>query len=143
MVSEAERYGVLDDLFRAAGGSLTTELTRAANNILASRLLEQAKGRRVRHTVQAPDGLIVAAPGQIVTSAVVERARQFDQEESLLVAVGLTPAEAARAGAKDNFASTREQMQEGFSQLSDTASSLVDNLQRQCERWALAIATTT
>jgi len=135
MVSEAERYGVLDDLFRAAGGSLTTELTRAANNILASRLLEQAKGRRVRHTVQTPDGLIVAAPGQIVTSAVVDRARQFDQEESLLVAVGLTPAEAARAGAKDNFASTREQMQEGFSQLSDTASSLVDNLQRQFSVW--------
>jgi uncharacterized protein YrrD len=109
MIEQAEQCGVLDQLFRAAGGSLTSELSRAVNTIIATRMIEQAIGRRVHHTVRTEDGLIVAASGQIVTEQVLERARAHQQEPALLDAVGLTPSEAIRSSAGTTLAESGEQ----------------------------------
>ena len=93
----AEHWGVLDDLYRATGGRLTTELAQQANGVMASRVVEQAKGLRVAQTVRNREGLIVAAPGQIVTDTVINRAKTHHQERALLDAVGLTTGEAIRS----------------------------------------------
>ena len=87
----AESAGVLDELYRATGGRITEELTRRADGLAASQVVEQAQGRRVLQTVRTAEGLIVAAPGQIVTERVIEQAKRYHQEQSLLQAVGLTP----------------------------------------------------
>lgn len=91
-VEAAERHNALDRLYRAAGGSFAAHI--------AAPTLEQAKGRRARELVRAEQGVIVAAPGQIVTDQVIERARRFDKEAALLQAVGLAPGDAARESAQ-------------------------------------------
>jgi ABC-type Fe3+-hydroxamate transport system substrate-binding protein len=47
-------------------------------------------GRRVNQVVRTEHGLIIAAPGQIVTEQVVNRARTYQKEEELIEAVGLS-----------------------------------------------------
>jgi uncharacterized protein YrrD len=75
-----------------AGGKFSEQ----AENTVAGFTVEQAEGRRVQHSVQANEGSIVAAPGQIVTEQVIERAKIYHREQALLQAVGLSPTDAAR-----------------------------------------------
>jgi len=75
--------------------------------------VEQAQGRRVQRAVQTDEGLYVAAPGQIVTEAVIEKAQQYGQEAALLEAVGLTVGEAVRTEAQDWLAQSGEKLQTG------------------------------
>jgi uncharacterized protein YrrD len=86
----AESQGALDRLYRAAGGRLRDELSRKADGLAASYAVEQAQGRRVMQTVRTPEGLIVAAPGQIVTPRVIEQAKRYHRQSELLQAVGLS-----------------------------------------------------
>lgn len=86
----AESEGVLDELYRATGGRITEELARKADELAAGQVVEQAEGRRVEQAVRTAEGFIVAAPGQIVTKRVIEQAKRYHQEQSLLQAVGLT-----------------------------------------------------
>jgi uncharacterized protein YrrD len=131
---KAEQAGILDQLYRAAGGSVTQKVgenlqitaqaaneqvktaadqageklrdakrdaTLSATNVIASYTVDQAKGRRVQQIVRTREGLIVAAPGQIVTDRVIERAKLYRQEYALLQAVGLSTTGAAHARAND------------------------------------------
>jgi uncharacterized protein YrrD len=83
------------DTTQTAGEKLE-EARRGAASSVAGLAVEQAEGRRVQYLVQSNEGLIVAAPGQIVTPIVIERAKTHHREQELLQAVGLSPNEAAR-----------------------------------------------
>lgn len=123
LAEEAQRLGILDQVYRATGGSLTVGINRQLQNATAqaeshlqmaaqrgnaalSQLaaqagIEQARGRRVQRMVRGEDGMIIAAPGQIVTDRVIERAKISNCEVSLLDAVGLQPTEATRYRASE------------------------------------------
>ncbi len=124
LAEEAQRLGILDQVYRATGGSLTVGINRqlqnataqaesnlqmatqrgsiALSNLAARAGIEQAKGRRVRQMVRSEDSMIIiAAPGQIVTDRVIEQAKSYNREAALLDSVGLQPTEATRDRAND------------------------------------------
>ncbi|NJM68787.1 MAG: hypothetical protein HC862_00420 [Scytonema sp. RU_4_4] len=133
IADEAERQGVLDQLFRAAGGSLSTELSNLADSFLAGHVVEQALGRRVHRIVQTHEALVVAAPGQIVTPQVIERARTYGQEQALLNAVGLTSTEAVYSNANRKFTDTSELVLDGVIQMRENANTLLVVLRERFE----------
>ena len=96
MANSAEHSGVLDELYRATGGSLSERVSQRAENAVAGFTVEQAQGRRVQNLIQNNEGSIIAAPGQIVTQQVIERAKIYHREQALLQAVGLSTIDAAR-----------------------------------------------
>jgi uncharacterized protein YrrD len=107
IADSAEDLGVLDELYRATGGSLTgvladnlnettNNLTDRFGNAAAGLTIDQAKGRRVSQVVRSPEGPIIAASGQIVTDQVIERAKIYHQEQALLEAAGLSVANVVR-----------------------------------------------
>ena len=113
IAENAEQLGVLDELYRATGGSVRDQLALRADNAAASYVVEEARGYRVQQTVRARSGFIVAAPGQIVTETVIERAKLYHAERELLNAVGLSTSSAIRDRATgtaslvgDRFSST-------------------------------------
>ncbi len=106
----AEHWGVLDELYRATGGRLTSELAQQASGAMASQVIEQAKGRRVLNVVRSREGLIVAAPGQIVTDTVIARAKTSHQERALLDAVGLSTSAAVRSSADSRLMSASDRL---------------------------------
>ncbi|NJR64935.1 MAG: hypothetical protein HC772_05845 [Leptolyngbyaceae cyanobacterium CRU_2_3] len=115
MVHKAEQLGVLDELYRATGGRIRGQIAVMAESAVAGYGVEQAKGRRVQAMVRARNGLIVAAPGQIVTATVIERAKSHQVERELLNSVGLSSSTAIRAqangtvaGAGDRLSSTTQ-----------------------------------
>jgi uncharacterized protein YrrD len=104
-VAMAESNERLDELYRAAGGSLTEKigervsttaenLSARASTAAAGLAVDRAQGRRVTKAVYTPEGFIVAATGQIVTSQVIERAKAHHQEQALLESVGLSTRDA-------------------------------------------------
>jgi uncharacterized protein YrrD len=96
MANSAQYLDILDDLYRAVGGSLSDKLTERAGGTVASLAVEESQGRRVQTLVRTNDGSIIAAPGQIVTTQVIERAKLHHQEQALLNSVGLSASDAAR-----------------------------------------------
>lgn len=92
---EAQRQGVLPELYRATGGSMTAGIQGA----VASRVVDQAIGQRVMQAVRTDQGLIIAAPGQIVTEQVVNRARTYGKEEELMDAAGMSASDAVQNAA--------------------------------------------
>lgn len=123
----------LDALYRATGGSFTTNIDRqlqevsdqvntgfqnfsqraneAFSNLTARLGVEQAKGRRADHLIRSEDGAIIVAPGQIVTDVVVQRAIAARQEGALLTAVGLQPSEAVRSHTGESLVTARTRFQ--------------------------------
>lgn len=59
---EAERQNVLDRLYRATGGSLTSGISGAVSNAVAGNAVDAAVGRRVLQPVRTDEGVIIAAP---------------------------------------------------------------------------------
>ncbi|RCJ39977.1 hypothetical protein A6769_05320 [Nostoc punctiforme NIES-2108] len=144
----ADRLGILDELYRATGGSLTANISRnlqAATESVGNRIgsvtqssaanlrhsvdylaanvnvaIQQARGRRVLRTVRTDDGLIIAASGQIVTESLLDRAQTYAKEAELLNAVGLM-ATAVRSTASDRWLENKVQ-------LGDRASIAQENL---------------
>ncbi len=153
LASEALGLGILDRLYRATGGSLTAGIdrrfqdtttqaethlqgtTRSANTALSSTLarmgVDQAKGRRAQRLLRDENGTIIAAPGQIVTDIVIERAKMRGREAALLDAVGLQPSEAARYSTKDAFSRTGTKFQEEAAIAQENASVLWQNLKEK------------
>lgn len=84
----AEDYRQLDALYSSAGGVNSHTDTRVEVSA-AERLRQAAQGRRVKRSVYATDGYIVAATGQIVTAQVIERAITYDRQQALLESLGL------------------------------------------------------
>ncbi|MHC5611730.1 MAG: PRC-barrel domain-containing protein [Nostoc sp.] len=132
----ADRMGILDELYRATGGSLTANISRnlqaatestsnrigsvtrssgakvrdSVDSLAAHLAIQQARGRRVVQTVRADDGLIIAASGQIVTESLLDRAQTYGKEAELLNAVGLSPATAVRSSASDRWLENKVQL---------------------------------
>ncbi|HEY0602381.1 MAG TPA: PRC-barrel domain-containing protein [Herpetosiphonaceae bacterium] len=125
---EAQRQGVLDRLYHATGGSLTAGFSQTLGGAVAANSIEQARGRRVQHAVRTNEGVIIAAPGQIVTEQVINRARTYHKEAELLDAVGVSTADAARARASAATTSAGERIQQGATQARTEASNLWDRV---------------
>jgi uncharacterized protein YrrD len=156
----AESVGILDRLYRATGGNLTEDakqraseigkdvagkasavaqdLTQKANSTTARYTIDQALGRRATTLVRTRNGLIVAAPGQIVTEKTIERAQTYHLEEALLRSVGLSTSNAAKSSANDalDAASTQisytgDRVQSGIAQSIEWAKQTGEKLRVQ------------
>ncbi|MBD2682924.1 MULTISPECIES: PRC-barrel domain-containing protein [Nostoc] len=153
----ADRMGILDQLYRATGGSLTANISRnlqAAAESTSNRIESAthstvanlrhsvdgaaahvaAKGRRVLQTVRANDGLIIAASGQIVTESVINRAQTYGKEAELLNATGLDLATAARSSASDTWLETKVQLRDGASIAQKNLNSFWHTLKKQSQK---------
>ena len=142
LLTIAESAQVLDELYRATGGTVGSELTQQAGNLLAAPVVGQALGRRADSTVRTPAGLVIVAAGQIVTESVLERAQAHHQAPALMAATGLTMDEAMRQSLGQGWYATNErvqsgsaiagrQFQAGASQLQTEAATLWAACQRQ------------
>ncbi|MEA5451588.1 PRC-barrel domain-containing protein [Leptolyngbya sp. CCNP1308] len=125
----AEALGVLDDLYRAAGGSWSVPLGARVEQAVAGLTVEQARGRRVRHLVRTEAGSILAAPGQIVTPQVIDRAKAHHRDRLLLEAVGLSAGAAQRTDSAMTAASDRLQSTTAADQFQAGARSLWSQVQ--------------
>jgi uncharacterized protein YrrD len=96
ILENAESMGALDAVYRAAGGSLAEKMGDRFSSAVATLGIDQALGRRVQQVVRTDSGLIIAAPGQIVTEMVIERAKTYHKEQAVLNAVGLSKSDAVR-----------------------------------------------
>jgi uncharacterized protein YrrD len=115
----AERLGILDRLYKSAGGNLTDPLSERFNSAIAGLSVEQAQGRRAQTAVYTPDGYIIAAQGQIVTPQAIARAKATHRESELLSAVGLSAPAAAQSRAGALVSTTGERLQSGTSAASE------------------------
>lgn len=97
IVAAAEALGILDQLYRATGGRRLAPWKARLGDAIAGFGVEQTEGRRVQHLVRSEEGSIIAAPGQIVTPEVIERAKATHRERLLLQAVGLSAGEALQS----------------------------------------------
>ncbi|MEH2046971.1 PRC-barrel domain-containing protein [Nostoc sp.] len=154
----AARMGILDELYRATGGSLTANISRnlqaatestsnrigsatmssAANlrhsvNGLAAQAIQQVRGRRVLQTVRADDGLIIAASGQIVTESVLARAQTYGKQAELLNAAGLALATAVRSTTSDTWLETKVQLRQGASVAQENLNTFWQALKQKAE----------
>jgi uncharacterized protein YrrD len=111
MADAAERGDILDRLYKSAGGNLTAPLGERMNGAVAGLTVEQAQGRRAQTAVYTPDGYIIAAQGQIVTSQAIDRAKATHRETELLTAVGLSAPAAAQSRAGTLVTTTGERLQ--------------------------------
>jgi uncharacterized protein YrrD/pyrimidine deaminase RibD-like protein len=136
----AERLGILDRLYNSAGGSLSAPLGERMNSTVAGLTVEQAQGRRAQTAVSTPQGYIIAAQGQIVTSQAISRAKAAHREVELLNAVGLSASAAAqsRAGAlaittgdrlQTSTSAAGERLQEGAANIWDRVRETATELQ--------------
>ena len=132
----AEELGILDDVYRATGGSWSVPLGARLGNAVAEFTVEQAQGRRVRHMVRNDAGSILAAPGQIVTPEVVERARVYHRECLLLQAVGLTASEALQGSAGGTMTQAGDRIQGGTTSAADQLRSGAKSLWQQMQETA-------
>jgi hypothetical protein len=156
----AESSGILDRLYRGTGGNLTADakqraseigknvagkastvaqdLSQKANATTARYAINEALGRRAATIVRTRDGLIVAAPGQIVTQRTIERAQTYRMEEALLRSVGLSSSNAAKSSANGalEVASTKinytgDRLQSGIAQSFEWAKQTGEKLRFQ------------
>lgn len=100
-------------------------------NTVARAGIEQASGRRAQHMVRGEDGMIIAAPGQIVTDIVITRAKMSNREAALLDAVGLQPAEATRYRAKEAVSDTGMRVREQAAIAQENAYTFWEDLKTQ------------
>jgi uncharacterized protein YrrD len=128
---EAERQGVLDRLYRAAGGSISAGISTRASGLVAGSAVDETLGRRVQHPVRTDEGMIIAAPSQIVTEQVINRARTFHKEAELLEAVGLSPSAAARAQAGGTISAAGDRLSASTQQAKQGASNLWERLKEK------------
>jgi uncharacterized protein YrrD len=128
ILSTAELVGNLDTVYRAAGGRVSEKLGDRFSSAVATLGIEQALGKRVQQVVRTDSGIIIAAPGQIVTETVVNRAKTYHKEQAILSAVGLSKTDAVRDRTQQlasatgsiletNARSTGEQIQSGARRL--------------------------
>ena len=111
-----------------AGADAAREGLEKVGAAASGTLLEEAKGKRVREPVRDRNGYFLAAPGQIVTEQVIERARSNNQEQALLAAVGLSTGEATSAKVKGAASSAGSGLKEGAADLKEGAANLWDKV---------------
>lgn len=103
---------ILEQSYQAAGSLSQTingqqqdhQTTREKfQNPITCHTVEQTLGRRVRQAVKTPEGIYVAALGQIVTDKVISRTQAYDKEQELITAVCLNQ------GSTNSFLQARSQ----------------------------------
>ncbi len=128
IIEAAEHFHLLDELYRATGGSITDRVSDRMGNAVASLTAEEALGRRVQRIVHTPKGYVIAAEGQIVTPQVIARAKQEQMVQALLAAVGLSTGQVVQSKTGALAANTGEYVKEGaknlWEQVKETASDL-------------------
>ncbi|MBD1822740.1 PRC-barrel domain-containing protein [Cyanobacteria bacterium FACHB-DQ100] len=100
----------VSDRARTGFQTLTQRANETFSTVTARFGVEQAKGRRADRMIRADSGAIIAAPGQIVTDIVIQRAKATNRETALLDAVGLHPTEAVRGTTNDSLAIVRTRL---------------------------------
>lgn len=128
--ARAEETGKLGELLAAAGGGAIAEGIQNLRETVGEKVeaargpsVEDTLGRRVRTDVRSPAGSLIAAQGQIVTSALVERARQAHAEEQLIAATVGSAQASQSAGTGAALAGGVASVSEGASNLLDKAKS--------------------
>lgn len=121
------------------GRNRLNSATATFDSAIATLGIEEALGRRSQQLVRSDSGIIIVAPGQIVTDTVIKRAKTYHKEQAILSAVGLSKGEAVRdrtqqiasiTGSKlqATTQSTGEQIQSGaktlWGQVKETANDL-------------------
>jgi uncharacterized protein YrrD len=156
IIEAAEYFHLVDELYRATGGSVAEKLGEHAGNAfagltntaerlgehagnaVASLAVEQAEGRRVHRIVQTPEGQVIAAAGQIVSPPVIQRAKYHHQEQALLEAVGLSTNAAVQEKTGILASNTGEQVKEGaknlWNQVKETALDMQDRSTQAIEQ---------
>jgi uncharacterized protein YrrD len=128
IATAAEQLNMLDELYRAAGGSLRAPLRDRFDTAMAGFTVESALGKRSQRAVYTPAGYIIAAQGQIVTTQAIERAKVAHQEAALLAAVGLSPATAAQSQAGILATTTSDRLQSNTALANDQIQSGAANM---------------
>jgi uncharacterized protein YrrD len=82
---------------------------------------QAAIGRRARTEVRSPGGSLVAAQGQIITAAIVERAQHLGVEDQLLAATVGRPSQSGGTDTRAALAGGLENVSSGASNLLDRA----------------------
>jgi uncharacterized protein YrrD len=123
----AKNYNMMDELYRATGGSVKDKLGEKLTDAVANITIDQAQGRRVNKTIDTPEGSIVAVEGQIVTQRVIERAKYFNQEQALLQSVGLTTVDALKTSGSDVGQQVKEGAKGLWEQVKETASNMQEH----------------
>ncbi|MCM1981566.1 PRC-barrel domain-containing protein [Lyngbya confervoides] len=134
VIAAAEDQALLDQLYRAVGGSFVAELSQKARQILAKRLVSQTKGRRIRQEIRTGDGFIIAATGQIVTPAVIEKAQELGKEQALVEATGLSAQEVFQTSGNallSGLAETSDRLRQGTQQVGSSAGDLWASVQHK------------
>lgn len=116
---------------RSGADAVRGEVANAGGTASSTLLVEEAKGRRVHEAVLDRNGYTLAAPGQIVTDQLIERARSNNQERALLAAVGLTAGDAASGRARTAISSAGTGIKEGAADLKAGASNLWDQMKEK------------
>lgn len=120
-IARAEELGKLGELVAAASGgtapATAAQPTAAPAAAPAAPTPEDTIGRRVRTDVRVPGGGILAAQGQIVTPAIVERARRLGAEQALINAA---------LGGAGGTQSAATALSSGVASVSEGASNLLD-----------------
>lgn len=98
---------------------------------MADRMAQDAAGRRALRTVYSDDGTVIVPEGQLVTPAVVERARAEGKAPELLEATGLTPREYVAGRTGSAFSTTSSRFRTGADEARSAAQNLWDQAQRE------------
>ena len=127
----ARGSNIMDELYRATGGSVKDKLGEKVSGAVASMSanvsVDQALGRRVNKMIFTPEGSVVAVEGQIVTPQVIARAKSQHQEQALLESVGLTTGKALRTAGSDVGNQVKEGAMGLWDQVKETASNLQEH----------------
>ena len=127
----ARNSNIMDELYRATGGSVRDKLGEKMSGAVASMSanvsVDQALGRRVNKMIFTPEGSVVAVEGQIVTPQVIARAKSHHQEQALLESVGLTTGKALRTTGSDVGNQVKEGAMGLWDQVKETASNLQEH----------------
>ena len=127
----ARNSNIMDELYRATGGSVKDKLGEKVSGAVASMSanvsVDQSLGRRVNKMIFTPEGSVVAVEGQIVTPQVIARAKSQHQEQALLESVGLTTGKALRTAGSDVGNQVKEGAMGLWDQVKETASNLQEH----------------
>ncbi len=123
----AENEAMLDQLYKAVGGSFVAELSHRAKQVVAKQIVAQTEGRRIRQEVRADDASIIAATGQIVTQDLIDKAQELGKEQLLIEATGLSTQDVLQQSGTSllsGLSATGDRLLQGTGQVSTTASNL-------------------
>lgn len=116
-------------------GQGVRESYQQANSALLETQEDALVGRRVQQDVRSDTGALIAAQGQIVTPAVVDRARSLNAEGELQAAVLAASAERIGENVRESAAELRDNLADGLTQVSQKVSEGASGLLGKAKAW--------